>query len=195
MTVLSRPGILKAIEEKRIRIEPFHESHLKTASYDVTLHDQFYDVCDDDYAQSTGEKHSGDVYTVGVPFINQNAEGQPGIYIDSGRRVLACTREFAGGRLNIVAEMRARSSTARHGLTVCSCAGWGDVGFRGRWTMEIYNMNPFPVFIPFGVRIAQLIFHEVSHEIQDYENYAADGNYAADLDWKPEDMLPKPLTP
>jgi hypothetical protein len=58
--------------------------------------------------------------------------------------------------------MKARSTWGRNFITVCKCAGWGDVGYVNRWTMEIANSSRnkhIPLVV--GRRIAQIVFFEV----------------------------------
>jgi dCTP deaminase len=45
--------------------------------------------------------------------------------------------EFLGGRHTVTTMMKARSSLGRNFIEVCKCAGWGDIGYINRWTMEI----------------------------------------------------------
>lgn len=66
-----------------------------------------------------------------------------------------------GGRA-IVPEMRARSTTGRLGLTVALCAGLGDVGYQGRWALEVINNNGAPIFLMPGTEIGQIVFHEAT---------------------------------
>ena len=101
--------------------------------------------------------------------------------------------------------MFARSSYGRSCITVCKCAGWGDVGYYNRWTMEITNLskiNAVPLIV--GEPIAQIVFIRLNKEqtfsygtkgnyqSKDYRN--SDGTINLDQlksDWKPENMLPK----
>ena len=53
--------------------------------------------------------------------------------------ILAHTEEVVGGRNGFTTSMRARSSIGRSCLSVCKCAGVGDVGYISQWTMEITN--------------------------------------------------------
>src|SRR5581483_6069867 len=53
--------------------------------------------------------------------------------------ILGHTQEYIGGRDIVVAKMYARSSMGRNFVEVCKDAGWGDVGYFNRWTMEITN--------------------------------------------------------
>ncbi|HRY56962.1 MAG TPA: hypothetical protein P5014_02235, partial [Patescibacteria group bacterium] len=87
------------------------------------------------------------------------------ILIAPNETILAHTIEFIGGRNGVgdlsavTSEMRARSSIGRIGIAVCKCAGWGDIGYINRWTMEITNFSSSVIPLPVGLRIAQIIFH------------------------------------
>lgn len=117
-----------------------------------------------------------------------------------GERVLAHTHEFIGTRSRLLPEMRAKSTFARWGLTVCACAGWGDVGFHNRWAMEIKNLNAHETIkVEVGTAIAQIVFHETETVPED-QRYGVIGNYqkgddleAMVRDWKPQSILPKKL--
>jgi dCTP deaminase len=125
------------------------------------------------------------------------------ILIAPGESILAHTIEFIGGKNGteelpaVTTEMRARSSTGRIGISVCKCAGWGDIGYVNRWTMEITNFSNVIMPLPIGMRIAQIIFHETT-PVPEIDKYAKKGKYQTSDDikslkknWKPEDMLPK----
>jgi len=119
------------------------------------------------------------------------------IMLRPGETILAHTEEFIGGRDHITTMMKARSSMGRNFIEVCKCAGWGDVGFINRWTMEITN-NSRNYIIPLvvGRRIAQIIFFETGPIIE--RDYADGGKYQASRDlevikagWNPSLMLPR----
>jgi dCTP deaminase len=188
MSVLSNKGILRAMAEDRVRITDFDPKRLNTASYDVRLGEWIYRF---EPPFPNGPVDTSDAF--GVQDVKELRKLMGILTLRPHERVLAHTIEFVGGRHNIVAEMRARSSSARWGFTVCACAGWGDVGFTGRWTMEIFNTNPFPININVGARVAQIVFHEVDQPINDATSYEKTGHYAAEWEWSPSDMLPKPL--
>jgi dCTP deaminase len=93
--------------------------------------------------------------------------------------------------------MKARSSLGRSFIEVCKCAGWGDVGYVNRWTMEITN-NSHNYSIPLivGRRIAQIIFFETGPI--EGADYSKKGKYASSTSlsalkksWKPDMMLPR----
>jgi len=45
-------------------------------------------------------------------------------------------------------------------MSVCKCAGVGDVGYIARWTMEITNHSHATIELPVGLRVAQILFYE-----------------------------------
>ncbi len=123
------------------------------------------------------------------------------ILLAPGETVLAHTNEFIGGRGHITTMMKARSSLGRSFIEVCKCAGWGDVGYINRWTMEITN-NSGNYFIPLvvGRRIGQIIFFETGPILEKDKDYAKAGKYQSsqsvrDLKkhWKPDHDAPAPL--
>ena len=102
-----------------------------------------------------------------------------------------------GGRDSVTTMMKARSSLGRNFIEVCKCAGWGDVGYVNRWTMEITN-NSKNYIIPLvvGRRIAQMVFFEIGPILA--KDYAVEGKYQTSNNirklkrlWTPESMLPK----
>jgi dCTP deaminase-like len=49
----------------------------------------------------------------------------------------------------------------RNFIEVCKCAGWGDIGYTNRWTMEITNNSRhYSIPLVVGRRVAQIIFFE-----------------------------------
>jgi dCTP deaminase len=132
------------------------------------------------------------------------------IMLAPGESILAHTQEFIGGRAynedrmrrrhpagGVTTMMKARSSIGRCSVSVCSCAGWGDVGYVNRWTMEIHNRSRhFTIPLVVGTRVAQIVFLRTGALAG--ADYTAKGAYAGThmLDalveeWRPEMMLPK----
>ncbi len=54
-----------------------------------------------------------------------------------------------------------RSSCGRLGIASHITAGFGDYGFGGAFTLELYNHFPMPVILHPGMRIGQVAFDEV----------------------------------
>ena len=57
----------------------------------------------------------------------------------------------------------------RSNITICRDAGWGDIGFISRWTLEITNNNRCPLILPVGKRIGQIIFFYTGTPNKPYE--------------------------
>lgn len=213
MGVLSKPAILRHLKKGTIVIDPFNPKNLANTSYDVRLGKNFFRQSEMDRAETLNpfwEKSVRKMYSAvceAVPVKRIKSADNPFhnwsdkdlvILIAPGETILAHTIEFIGGKDSVTTEMRARSSVGRLGIAVCKCAGWGDVGFINRWTMEVTNFSNSIVPLPVGMRIAQIIFHEVEPITADSRYHKLSGKYqtAPDLktikkNWKPEDMLPK----
>jgi dCTP deaminase len=55
-------------------------------------------------------------------------------------------------------------------------AGFGDVGFSGYWTLEMFAIHPVRIYP--GVPICQIIYHEICGE---YEEYASKYQHNRDI--------------
>lgn len=213
---LSDRKILEAMNEGSIVIEPFVRENLATSSYDVTLGEWFFREQPPQYNHALyniwSKAHTEHVW--GAHQVERAVAAKEAfkkyhfewdgiapedkvIILRPGETILAHTNEFIGGRDHITTMMKARSSMGRNFIEVCKCAGWGDVGYVNRWTMEITN-NSKNYIIPLvvGRRIAQIIFFETGPILAN--DYASTGKYASSTNikelkkvWKPEMMLPR----
>jgi dCTP deaminase len=218
MSVLSKPEILKHLKAGNIVVSPFNKDNLANSSYDVRLGKYFFrqnpikrsQILNPFYEKSLREVYDGVEEAVLVSEVKSKLNSFYGllpkdriILMAAGETILAHTIEFIGGRNGIgdlsavTTEMRARSSIGRIGVAVCKDAGWGDIGYVNRWTMEITNFSNVIIPLPVGVRIAQIIFHETG-KVSEIDKYSKKGKYQTSDDiseirknWKPEDMLPK----
>jgi len=69
---------------------------------------------------------------------------------------------------NLVPMIEGRSSIGRLGLFVHVTAGFGDVGFCGYWTLEMFAVQPVKIYP--GVSICQLFFHQIAGDITEYSS-------------------------
>lgn len=213
---LSDKKILGAMKVGDIVITPFNKKNLATSSYDVTLgelyfreqpftkyHHNIYNIYNKKHTDHIwGTKpQKAEKASDALKKINFNWEGiSPDdklIFLDPGETILAHTNEFIGGKHHITTMMKARSSMGRNFIEVCKCAGWGDVGFTNRWTMEITNNSRYyAIPLVVGRRIAQIIFFETGPILND--NYTITGKYQTTdninkimKEWSPLSMLPR----
>jgi dCTP deaminase len=180
VALLSDRRILEEMEKGRIVIVPYNERNLGTNSYDVRVGNAYFKE----------NRAISDVYLDSEEEVAQLWDGpywsERYIPIGPYETILAHTVECIGGRNGITAEMKSRSTIARCRLSVCRCAGLGDVGYVNRWTMEITNHGRTRLWVYPGMRVAQICFHDVGPTKKDYHGKYGQG------EWRPEDMLPKP---
>jgi dCTP deaminase len=216
--LLSQNQILEHRKKGTIIIEPFNEKQLKTVSYDVTLGEWYWkeqaphaggasvhNMYDEESVKRvwSGPHKAEPIERIserlGQQFKNIPA-GASVILLEPGETILAHTLEFIGGREVCVAKMYARSSTGRNFIEVCKDAGWGDVGYFNRWTMEVTNNSRyFSIPLVVGRRIAQMVFYEVEPLSKKEVDYVGEGGkYQSSQDikevmdsWKPEMMIPR----
>ncbi|HET7099136.1 MAG TPA: hypothetical protein VFI61_02800 [Patescibacteria group bacterium] len=218
MSVLSKPEILKHLKSGNITIFPFNPDNVANSSYDVRLGKYFFrqnpikhsQVLNPFYEKAIRSMYDeveeailvSEIKSKLNPYHNLKNSDRV-ILVAPGETVLAHTIEFIGGKNGtkdlpaVTTEMRARSSIGRIGIGVCKCAGWGDIGYVNRWTMEITNFSNVIIPLPVGLRIAQIIFHETVR-VPEIDRYDKKGKYQTSdkiselkKNWKPEDMLPK----
>lgn len=212
MSAVSNRRILEAMVDGRIIIEPFRKDYLSTSSYDVCLGENYYreqqpELTDsifniynpDHVARVWGVSMVADTVGGSLP-SSFDAKGLSAkdrvIVLSPGETILAHTQEFIGGRRDVTTMMKARSSLGRSFITVCKCAGWGDVGYVNRWTMEITNVSKhYHIPLIVGEPIAQIVFFDAPGTDGDYSDK---GNYqttqslkALQENWSPESMLPR----
>lgn len=86
-------------------------------------------------------------------------------FLRPGQLYLGETLEHTETR-DLVPVVDGRSSLGRVGVGIHVTAGRGDVGFCGRWTLEIWAVQP--VWIWPGMRALQITYHEVQGPPEDY---------------------------
>ena len=79
------------------------------------------------------------------------------IVVRPGEFILAQTAEVISVGAWHPAKVYSRSSTGRHSVEVCGCAGWVDPGFPGTLTLELRVVGGNAVRLYAGQRIAQLV--------------------------------------
>jgi len=172
--ILSGPEI-KAQLGKNIIIEPFDESRLNPNSYNLTLHDELL-------------VYEEVVLDMRRPNRTRRIKIPPeGLVLTPHQLYLGRTVERTE-TYNLVPMIEGRSSVGRLGLFVHVTAGFGDVGFRGYWTLEMFAIHPVRIYP--GVGICQIFYHDIRGPIIEY----ASDKYQNNTDIQPS-MLFKELAP
>ena len=143
---------------KGIVIDPFDERRVNPNSYNLSLHNELIVYKDTVLDMKT----PNDIETLFIP--------PEGLVLTPGRLYLGRTEEYTRTE-GYVPMLEGRSSTGRLGLCIHVTAGFGDVGFAGYWTLEIFCIQPVRVYA--GVEICQIYYHTIKG---DYEPYQ-DGKY------------------
>ena len=149
----------KEIESRigdEIVIEPFDRKRINPNSYNLSLHNELLV-----YTQSPLDmKRNNEVEKLTIP--------DNGLVLETNRLYLGRTIEYTETK-NLVPMLEGRSSIGRLGLFVHVTAGFGDVGFKGFWTLEIFCIQPIKIYP--NVEICQVYYHTIEG---DYENYSSD---------------------
>ena len=205
--VLSDKQILNEIKSTNIFIYPFNESNLSNTSYDVTIGSNYYRAQKSCNLFLPWNDESVQDY-LGFPQVSEEILsdemskkyklplGTKIILLEPGELILAHTNEFIGGLEYITTMMKARSSMGRIGISVCKDAGWGDVGYINRWTMEISNFSNATIPLVVGSRVAQIVFFYTGKVNQTYHKRGIYQKNCETTDeiirkWEVSDMLPK----
>ncbi len=159
----------KEIENKigtDILIEPFNQGQLNPNSYNLKLHNELLV-----YSQSPLDmKLPNPTEKLTIP-----AEG---LVLEPNKLYLGRTVEYTETH-NYVPMLEGRSSIGRLGLFIHVTAGFGDVGFKGYWTLEIFCVQPIRIYPE--VEVCQIYYHSIEG---DFENYSS-GKYQANTGIQP----------
>ena len=138
-----------------IIIKPFNKSQLNPNSYNLRLADELmiYDLHELDMKK----KNSG--HLIKIP--------EEGYLLEPNKLYLARTMEYTKTEC-FVPMLEGRSSVGRRGLFIHVTAGFGDVGFSGYWTLEMFCVQPIRIYS--GVEICQIYFHTVLGTADKYDS-------------------------
>jgi dCTP deaminase len=140
---------------KEIIIEPYDARQLNPNSYNLRLHNELLV-----YQEHTLDmKKENKASLLIIP--------EDGLVLEPGRLYLARTVEYTKTE-GYVPMLEGRSSIGRLGLFVHITAGFGDVGFAGFWTLEIFCVQPIRVYP--GIEVCQIYYHSIEGEYSTYSS-------------------------
>ena len=140
---------------KDIFIEPYDPRRLNPNSYNLTLHNELL-VYEN---RLLDMKMENPVEQLTIP--------EEGLVLQQDRLYLGRTQEFTRTE-NFVPMQEGRSSVGRLGLFIHVTAGFGDVGFAGYWTLEIFCVQPIRIYP--GVEICQIYYHDIRGDYEPYRS-------------------------
>lgn len=151
MGILSDGKILNAYLTKEIRICPFSMDKLNPNGYNLSLNEKLLVYTNDELDM----KNPNPTKEIIIP--------PEGLVLQPGELYLGKTNEYTETCAKYVPMLEGRSSTGRLGIDVHICAGAGDAGYKGNWTLEIRVVKPVRVYP--NVDVCQIMYHEVSGEV------------------------------
>lgn len=205
-TVLSDRDIKREIANGNIILyDPDHDcmGNIQNCSVDITLGNYFYrNKQKMPFFNPWNENHVRaywvlkEAYSVISKYDSETSGlniGDRYILLEPGESILGHTQEFIGGVNCITTMLKARSSLGRSNITICRDAGWGDIGYYNRYTLEITNHGTSTVVLPVGARIGQVIFLYTGTPDTQYSGKYQKGSNLEEVvaNWSPESMLPK----
>lgn len=157
--ILSDRDLKERLKKGDIIVDPLidPELQIQPASIDLRLDETFvvYSLpdqpCIDPRDASTVDKYTHRV---------KIEEGKAFI-LHPGEFALGSTVERVKVPSDLVARVEGRSSIGRLAVVVHATAGFIDPGFDGKITLELSNLGRVAVMLYPGMRISQIVFHEL----------------------------------
>ena len=148
--ILTGNEIKKRIEKGDIVISPFNESQLNPNSYNLKLGNWLKKYYVNDYIDIKEKPYTEDVKILDTGYM-----------LKPGELYLGSTEEYTE-TYDLVPRIEGRSSVGRLGISVHCSNGFGDIGFKGNWTLCI--TATVPVIIYPHIEICQIYYSEISGE-------------------------------
>ena len=147
--------MIQARMGKDIVIEPFDRARLNPNSYNLSLAEEL--VVYEDGVLDMKKKNR--TRSIRIP--------EAGFEMQHQTLYLGRTAEFTRTD-NFVPMLEGRSSVGRLGLFVHVTAGFGDVGFAGYWTLEMFCIQPVRIYP--NVEICQIYYHTLEGDFETYKS-------------------------
>lgn len=173
--ILSGEAIRCAVKAGTIEIDPFRQEQLNPVSYDLRLGrgvKVYKQVAD----WGGGSFEANDWSPIDAasdnPVLDLEMKADKPFQLNPGVGYLMHTEERIKTD-RYVPVLDGKSSIGRLFISVHQCAGFGDPGFDGQYTLEVTALHPVLVYP--GMLFAQIRFHEIAGEITKYA-----GNYVGE---------------
>ncbi|MEW6185909.1 MAG: dCTP deaminase [Thermodesulfobacteriota bacterium] len=140
---------------KEIIIDPFDPVKINPNSYNLSLHQELITYT----TFPLDMKRENPFIKIPIP--------EEGLVLEPNRLYLGRTVEYTETH-SYVPMLEGRSSVGRLGVFIHVTAGFGDVGFKGYWTLEIFCIQPVRIYA--GVEVCQIYYHTIEGP---YENYSS----------------------
>lgn len=169
MGKLTGKEILRQMELGHIEIDPFDKSRINPNSYNVRLAPELLVYKPNTTSYITGKKY--------VELDAHKKNETESLMIPETGLILYPNTLYLGRTVErtytdkYVPMIDGRSSTGRLGMLIHATAGFGDVGFNGTWTLEIFVVHPLRIY-PYD-EIGQVSFETLEGDA----SYQYNGRY------------------
>jgi dCTP deaminase len=176
--ILTGTEIKRLLVNGDITIDPFDERQLNPNSYNLCLAPKLKVYTPPEWPVINIGKAVCSGRQLPVALLDCRADNptyefeipEQGFVIYPGKLYLGSTVEYTATE-KYVPMLDGRSSLARLGISVHQTGGFGDIGFRGRWTIEISCVEPVRIYA--GLEVCQIRFQAVQGEtILQYDKLA-----------------------
>lgn len=152
--ILSGNEIRKLIGNEII-IDPFDPKRINPNSYNLSLSNELLV-----YQNHTLDmKKPNSTERIVIP--------EEGLLLEPNKLYLGRTNEYTKTS-HYVPMLEGRSSVGRLGLFIHVTAGFGDIGFAGYWTLEIFCVQPIVIYP--NVEICQIYYHTIDGDYDLYKS-------------------------
>ena len=153
--ILSGKEIKKQVKKGNIAIDPLTDEQINTNRYNLRLHPDLL-VYDNDILDMREKNPASPLV------IPDN-----GLLLEPHKLYLGRTEERTSTD-KYVPMLEGRSSVGRLGLFIHITAGFGDIGFDGFWTLEIFCVQPIRIYS--GLEICQIFYHTIDGDFDLYRS-------------------------
>ena len=152
--ILSGKEIERRLGEN-IFIDPFDPRKLNPNSYNLSLANELL-VYDE---PKLDMKKKNTAHRIVIP--------DDGLWLEPQWLYLGRTAEYTRTE-GLVPMLEGRSSVGRLGLFIHVTAGFGDVGFAGYWTLEMFCVQPIKIYP--NVELCQIYYHLIEGDYEPYKS-------------------------
>lgn len=145
--ILANKELLSGIETGRIHCKPFNPDYVGANSIDVHLGPELKLVLEN--------TSGGYIDPLEPQYLRPVKFGPEGYVLEPGKILLGHTIEEIGSDY-YVPDYNGRSSLGRMGLFSHVSAGWGEIGFKRQWVLELVAVRP--ILLRPGMRIGAVRF-------------------------------------
>jgi dCTP deaminase len=175
--MLTGTEIQKQVEKGNITIKPFDPKRVNPNSYNLRLSNKLvvYKSYKEGFEEFTDSK-TGEVIDFEkceILDVHKKPETieieipEEGFVLKPNVLYLASTMEYTSTDI-FIPMLEGRSSIGRYGIDVHKTAGFGDVGFKGTWTLEIVATEEVRIYP--GMEICQISYHTPVGELDKLYN-------------------------